>query len=56
MVACTVPYHELVAIADRLLDECGEDTGLLAENLDGLAPAVREELLVSDLFNTSISP
>ena len=51
MDACIVPYHEIVAIADRLLDECGEDAGLLAEKLDGLAPEVREELLVSDLFN-----
>lgn len=51
MVACTIPYHELVAIADRLLDDCGEDAGLLAEKLDGLVPEVREELLVSDLFN-----
>ncbi len=46
-----MPYHELVAIADRLFDECGEDAGLLAEKLDGLVPEVREELLVSDLFN-----
>jgi hypothetical protein len=51
MAACIVPYHEIVAIADRLLDECGEDAGLLAEKLDGLVPEVREELLVSDLFN-----
>jgi len=51
MVVCTAPYHELVAIADRLLDECGEDAGLLAEKLDGLVPEMREELLVSDLFN-----
>lgn len=51
MVACTVPYHELVAISDRLLDECGEDAGLLAEKLDELEPEVRHELLVSDLFN-----
>ena len=51
VVACTVPYHELVAIADRLIDESGEDAGLLAEKLDRLVPEVREELLVSDLFN-----
>jgi hypothetical protein len=51
MAAFTVPYHELVAIADQLLDECGEDAGLLAEKLDGLLPELREELLVSDLLN-----
>jgi hypothetical protein len=51
MAACSIPYHEIVAIADRLLDECGEDEELLAEKLDSLEPEVREELLVSDLFN-----
>ncbi|WAC04033.1 MAG: hypothetical protein OS112_06035 [Methanoregula sp.] len=49
--ACTVPYHELIEIADRLLDECGEDEGMLAEKLDGLVPELRNELLVSDLLN-----
>jgi hypothetical protein len=51
MAACLLPYHELTEIADRLLEECGEDAGLLAEKLDGLVPEIRDELLVSDLFN-----
>lgn len=46
-----VPYHELVAIADRILDECGEDVALLSEQLDGLPRHVRDDLLVSDLLN-----
>lgn len=46
-----LPYHELVAEADRILDECGEDVVLLSEKLDQLSDKVRDELLVSDLLN-----
>jgi hypothetical protein len=47
----SVPYHELVAAADRILDECGEDVVLLSEKLDQLSDQERDELLVSDLLN-----
>jgi len=46
-----VPYHELAAIVDEILDECGEDVALLSEKLDGLPSHVRDDLLVSDLLN-----
>lgn len=46
-----VPYHELVAAADQILDECGEDVALLSEKLDSLSSHVRDDLLVSDLLN-----
>ncbi len=46
-----VPYSELVTLADQLLDECDDDTGLLAEKLDALPESLRNELLVSDLLN-----
>ena len=44
-------YPELVELAEKLLDECGEDAGLLSERLEGLSNAVRDEILVSDRFN-----
>jgi len=47
----TLPYHELVAAADQILDECGDDVALLSEKLDQLSGQVRDELLVSDLLN-----
>ena len=46
-----VPYHELVAITDQILDECGDDVALLSEKLDRLSIPVRDDLLVSDLLN-----
>ncbi len=46
-----LPYHELVAAADQILDECGDDIALLSEKLDQLSGQVRDELLVSDLLN-----
>jgi hypothetical protein len=46
-----VDYGELVTLADRLLDECDDDTGLLAEKLDALPESLRNELLISDLLN-----
>jgi hypothetical protein len=44
-------YPALVALAEQLLDECGEDAGALCEKLDGFGDAVRNELLISDRFN-----
>lgn len=46
-----VPFTELVAAADRLLDDCEDDYECLAIRLGHLAPEVRDELLVSDLLN-----
>jgi len=45
------PYHELVAAADQILDECDDDVALLSEKLDQLPDQVRDELLVSDMLN-----
>jgi len=49
--AHSLPYHELVAAADQILDECDDDVALLSEKLDQLPNQVRDELLVSDLLN-----
>lgn len=46
-----VPYHELAAIADQILVECGDDVALLSEKLDQLSRSVRDDILVSDLLN-----
>jgi len=46
-----VPYQELYRIADRILEEGEDDPEALAGSLDDLDPAVREELLSSDLLN-----
>jgi hypothetical protein len=44
-------YAELVELAEKLLDECGEDAGMLSERLEGLSAAVRDEILISDRLN-----
>jgi hypothetical protein len=46
-----VPYHRLVAVADHLFEECEEDVKCLSRMIDALDPALRNELLVSDLLN-----
>ena len=46
-----VPFTELVATADRMLEDCEDNYECLAVRLDNLAPEVRDELLVSDLLN-----
>jgi hypothetical protein len=46
-----IPFKELVALADRLLEECEDDPECLALRLGHLEPDVRDELLVSDLLN-----
>lgn len=46
-----IPFTELAAAADRLLDDCEDDYECLAIRLGHLAPEVRDELLVSDLLN-----
>jgi hypothetical protein len=44
-------YPGLVELAEKLINECGEDVGALCEKMDGLSGAIRDELLVSDRFN-----
>ncbi len=46
-----LPFHELVTIADCLLEECGEDEDALVQKLQTLDPDVVHELIVSDLLN-----
>jgi hypothetical protein len=46
-----VPFPELVALADKLLEECDEDVALLATKIGALDADVRNELMVSDLLN-----
>jgi len=47
----TVPYSQLVAIANKLLEEADDDIFHLALSMDALEQPVRDELLVSDLLN-----
>jgi hypothetical protein len=44
-------FGALVAIADRILEDCDEDVECLAIRLGGLEPEILNELLVSDLLN-----
>ena len=46
-----VPFPELVALADKILEECDEDVALLATRIGSLDADVRNELMVSDLLN-----
>ena len=46
-----VPYHNLVALADHLFEECEDDVKCLSQMIDALDSAIRNELLVSDLLN-----
>jgi hypothetical protein len=48
-----IPYRELVALADKLLEESDEDDTKLARGLDAVDPGARNELLTSDLLNAS---
>ena len=47
----SIPYNELVDIADKLLDTADYDVSLLANGLDAIDPGIRGDLLVSDLLN-----
>lgn len=47
----SIPYHKLVALADQFFEECEDDVERLSNRLDTLDPDLRNELLVSDLFN-----
>jgi hypothetical protein len=44
-------YQTLVALTDRILEDCEDDVECIAVRLAGLEPEVRNELLVSDLLN-----
>jgi hypothetical protein len=46
-----VPFPELVATADRILEESDEDVAQLATRIGSLDADVRNELMVSDLLN-----
>jgi len=47
----TIPYRDLVALVDRLLEESDDDVDLLAGRIGSLDADVRGELMVSDLLN-----
>ena len=46
-----VPFPELVALADRLLEESDDDIELLAIKIGSLDADMRNELMVSDILN-----
>jgi hypothetical protein len=46
-----IPYPELVALADQLLEESDEDVARLATKIGALDAGMRNELLLSDLLN-----
>ncbi|WML68466.1 MAG: hypothetical protein METHP_02092 [Methanoregula sp. SKADARSKE-2] len=46
-----IPFCELAALADRLLEESDEDTDQLIRLLDEVDPEICQKLLVSDLLN-----
>ena len=47
----SIPFLELAALADRLLEESDEDVERLAEKIGSLDADKRNELMVSDLLN-----
>jgi hypothetical protein len=46
-----VPFPELVALADKLLEESDDDVERLATEIGSLEADMRNELMVSDLLN-----
>ena len=46
-----VPFGELGRIADQILEKGEDQPDVLANELDLLSPALRDELLTSDLLN-----
>jgi hypothetical protein len=48
-----VSYQSLVEIADDMLETCEDDVRCLCRMIDELDPAVRNDLLVSDLLNAN---
>jgi hypothetical protein len=47
----SVPYRNLVALADHLFEQCEDDVTCLSPMLDALDSTTRNELLASDLLN-----
>ena len=47
----SIPFPELAALADRLLEESDEDVERLAKKIGSLDTDMRNELMVSDLLN-----
>lgn len=47
----SIPFAELAALADRLLEESDENVERLAEKIGSLDADKRNELMVSDLLN-----
>jgi hypothetical protein len=47
----SLPYSELSQIADRILERGEDQPEILASELKGLPPEIRDELLTSDLLN-----
>jgi hypothetical protein len=48
-----VSYRTLVATTDQLLEKCEDDIKCLCRMIDTLDPALRNDLLVSDLLNAN---
>jgi len=46
-----VPFHELVAIVDDILDACDDEVPCIVQRLEALDEPVRADLLTSDLLN-----
>jgi hypothetical protein len=47
----TMPYRELVAVADAILNDCDDDVTCIVKKLGMLEPEVRNELFTCDLLN-----
>jgi hypothetical protein len=47
----SLPYSELSQIADQILERGEDQPEILASELKGLPPEIRDELLTSDLLN-----
>jgi hypothetical protein len=47
----SVPYPELVTLADHLFEKCEDDISCLASRMDSLNSEIRNELLISDILN-----
>ena len=46
-----IPYQQMVAAADRIFEDCEDDVQCISLQLGKLDPAMRSELLVSDILN-----
>jgi hypothetical protein len=45
------PFRELVALVDKILEECEDEVPCIVQKLGTLEPQVRNELFISDLLN-----